>query len=75
LTKAGQNTDRTDRGHVEAQENPQKLLISLVEPAVAICEKRAIESPTRVMMTANTDCKKALQTGALRAVRAMRAVL
>ena len=42
--------------------------------AVAICEMRAIELPTRVMAV-NTDRKKALQTGALIRVRAMRSVL
>jgi hypothetical protein len=74
LTKAGQNTDRTDRGHVEAQENPQKPPISLVGPAVAICEKRAIESPARVMMTVNTGRMKVLQMTILSMMRTMRAV-
>jgi hypothetical protein len=35
---------------------------------------RAIEPPTRVMMTVNTDRKKVLQTDALMRMRAMRSV-
>ena len=42
---------------------------------VAICEIRAIEPSTRVMIAITTDRKKVLQTGALMRVRAMRSVL
>ena len=62
LWRSSQNTDRTDREHVEVQKGPAKQALPLIRPAVAICGLRAINPSPRAMMVVNTDRTNYLQT-------------